>query len=241
MFEARGKSIKSTASAASYGSVIKEAREYSLIRIVVDQTEKAVEILKQARYWVNTSDVLVMRLDNRPGKLSSISKRFGDANININYVYGSGASDAKRAIYVFRVPDVERALSNSYDVLRKGGRLGFNYLDTILVDGRSLKDMVKESKPEIYPYGRGVNDVYELPGMAKEAGFQEIAKGILKRPISLEEAISFYSIPAQSAGLFPREELEERRAKVKELFEHAKGLGSIEQCWGWWVGEKPPE
>ncbi len=112
MFEARGKSIKRTASAASYGSVIKEAREYSLIRIVVDETEKAVEILKQARYWVNTSDVLVMRLDNRPGKLSSISKRFGDANININYVYGSGASDAKRAIYVFRVPDVERALKS---------------------------------------------------------------------------------------------------------------------------------
>jgi hypothetical protein len=112
MFEARGKSIKRTASAASYGSVIKEAKEYSLVRVVVDKTEKAVEVLKQAQYWVNTSEVLVMKIDNRPGKLSSISKRFGDANININYVYGSGASDAKTAIYIFRVPDVAVALKS---------------------------------------------------------------------------------------------------------------------------------
>ena len=112
MFEARGKSIKRTASAASYGSVIKEAKEYSLIRVVVDRTEKALEILNQANYRVNTSEVLVMRLDNRPGKLSSVSERFGDANININYVYGSGTLDAKTAIYVFSVPDVAVALKS---------------------------------------------------------------------------------------------------------------------------------
>ncbi len=112
MFEARGKSIKRTASAASYGSVIKEAKEYSLIRVVVDRTEKALKLLNQANYRVNTSEVLVMRLDNRPGKLSSVSERFGDANININYVYGSGTLDAKTAIYVFSVPDVAGALKS---------------------------------------------------------------------------------------------------------------------------------
>ena len=112
MFKARGKSIKRTASAASYGSVIKEAKEYSLIRVVVDQTEKALEILKRARYWVNTSEVLVARLDNRPGKLANVSRRFGAANININYVYGSGISDAETAIYIFHVPDVDAALKS---------------------------------------------------------------------------------------------------------------------------------
>ena len=115
MFEARGKSIKRTASAASYGSVIKEAKEYSLIRVVVDRTEKALKLLNQANYRVTTSEVLVMRLDNRPGKLSNVSERFGDANININYVYGSGALDAKTAIYVFSVPDVAGALKSLSD------------------------------------------------------------------------------------------------------------------------------
>jgi hypothetical protein len=112
MFEARGRSIKRTASAASYGSVIKEAKQYSLIRVVVDQTEKALEILKKADYWVNTLEVLVMKLENEPGTLAKISKRFGDANININYVYGSGTSDEQTAMYVFHVQDVDEALKS---------------------------------------------------------------------------------------------------------------------------------
>ena len=112
MFQARGKSIKRTASAASYGSVIKEAREYSLIRVMVDKTDKALKVLNEARYWVNTSEVLVIKLHNRPGRLADISKRFGDANININYVYGSGALDVEKAIYVFNVPDVNQALKS---------------------------------------------------------------------------------------------------------------------------------
>jgi hypothetical protein len=112
MFEARGRSIKRKASAASYGSVIKEAKEYSLIRVVVDHTDKALELLKQADYWVNASEVLVMRLENKPGTLANISKKFGNANININYVYGSGTSDIKKPIYVFHVPDVDQALKS---------------------------------------------------------------------------------------------------------------------------------
>jgi hypothetical protein len=112
MFEARGKSIRRTASAASYGSVIKEAKQYSLIRVVVDQTEKALAIFKKADYWLNTSEVLVMRLENKPGTLARISKSFGDADININYVYGSGTSDAQKAMYVFHVSDVDEALKS---------------------------------------------------------------------------------------------------------------------------------
>jgi hypothetical protein len=110
MFEARGKAIKRTASAASYGSVMREAKKYSLIRVVVDQTNKAMDALNKAQYWVDITDVLVMRLNNRPGKLADVSRKFGRAGININYVYGSGASDAKTAIFVFNVPDADQAL-----------------------------------------------------------------------------------------------------------------------------------
>lgn len=110
MFEARGKAIKRTASAASYGSVLKEAKKYSLIRVIVDDTDRALKKLRKAQYWVNTSNVLVLLLKNRPGTLADISSKFGEADININYVYGSGAENVKTAIYVFHVPDVERAL-----------------------------------------------------------------------------------------------------------------------------------
>ncbi len=112
MFQARGKAIRRTASAASYGSVMNEAKQYSLIRLLVDQADKALDVLNQAQYWVDTTEVLVMRLDNKPGKLADVSKRFGDANININYVYGSGASDLETPTYIFSVPDADLALKS---------------------------------------------------------------------------------------------------------------------------------
>jgi hypothetical protein len=111
MFEARGKAIKRTASAACYGSVMKEAKKYSLIRVIVDETAQALTALKQAQYWVTTTEVLVMNLQNRPGTLAKISSQFGKAGININYVYGSGTTTAKKAVYVFNVPDVDKALN----------------------------------------------------------------------------------------------------------------------------------
>lgn len=110
MFEARGKPIKRTASAASYGSVLKEARKYSLIRVLVDNPDEALATLRETGYWVDAKDVLVMKLQNKPGQLADVSRRFGDAGININYVYGSGAPDMTSAIYVFKVPDATQAL-----------------------------------------------------------------------------------------------------------------------------------
>ena len=112
MFEARGKSIRRTASAASYGSVIKEAKAYSLIRVLVDDAGKGLDLLKKADYWVHPADVLVMKLKNRPGTLADISRKFGDSRININYVYGSGASEAETALYVFHVENVDKALES---------------------------------------------------------------------------------------------------------------------------------
>ena len=111
MFEARGKAIKRTASAASYGSVLKEGKKYSLIRVLVDDTDHALKVLAKAQYWVNTSEVLVLKLKNKPGTLADISRRFGESDININYVYGSGSEKVKTAIYVFHVPDVEKAMA----------------------------------------------------------------------------------------------------------------------------------
>jgi hypothetical protein len=53
-----------------------------------------------------------MKLRNKPGRLADISRKFGNANININYVYGSGALGIENAIYVFNVPDVNQALKS---------------------------------------------------------------------------------------------------------------------------------
>jgi hypothetical protein len=42
--------------------------------------------------------------------LNKISKKFGDAGINISYTYGSGFSDSEVALFIFRLSDIQKAL-----------------------------------------------------------------------------------------------------------------------------------
>ena len=47
LFQARGKSLKRIASSASYNSMKKDSAEFALIRILVDQTDKTIDILSK--------------------------------------------------------------------------------------------------------------------------------------------------------------------------------------------------
>ena len=139
---------------------------------------------------------------------------------------------------IFLIPDADQVLINCFEMMKPGGILGLNYLGKILVDGEPLTDVVKEQEPDLFPYGRGVVDVSMLGQMAGEAGFSKLNDGVLAWDITTEEAAAFYTIPAQSAGLYPREIYERRREKVAKFFEFAGNLGDLQQCWGWYVGKK---
>ena len=52
LFKARGKSLKRIASAASYNSMRKDSAEYALIRLLVGDTDKAVDLLSQNDYLI---------------------------------------------------------------------------------------------------------------------------------------------------------------------------------------------
>ncbi len=109
LFQARGKSLKRIASSASYNSMRKDSAEFALIRLLVDQTEKAVELLTQKDYLFDTVQVIAIRLENRPGELAKITTKFGEAGININYVYGSVSAPDEKCLFVFCPEDIQLA------------------------------------------------------------------------------------------------------------------------------------
>jgi hypothetical protein len=55
---------------------------------------------------------------NQPGILGRVAKRFGEANINIDYIYGSAMEDAKESIFIVHIAegDVDR-IKNSFSDL----------------------------------------------------------------------------------------------------------------------------
>ncbi len=109
LFKARGKSLKRIASAASYNSMRKDSAEYAQIRLLVGDTDKAVDLLSQNDYIYDLMPVVALELDNRPGELAKITTKFGEEGININYVYGSVESPDSKCLFVFCPEDIDLA------------------------------------------------------------------------------------------------------------------------------------
>lgn len=109
LFKARGKSLKRIASAASYNSMRKDSAEYALIRLMVGDTDKAVDLLSKNDYIFDLMPVIALELENRPGELAKITTKFGEEGININYVYGSVSSPDEKCLFVFCPEDIDLA------------------------------------------------------------------------------------------------------------------------------------
>jgi hypothetical protein len=110
LFHARGKSIRRIASSASYNSMRKDSAQYALIRLLVDDTDRAVHFLTSEEYIFDVLPVIAIKLDNRPGELARVSSRFGEEGININYVYGSVSSPDEKCLFVFSPEDIDVAM-----------------------------------------------------------------------------------------------------------------------------------
>ncbi len=109
LFEARGKSLKRIASVASYNSMRKDSAKFALIRMIVDQTDKAIDLLSKNDYLFDIMPVMTLELENRPGSLAAIANKFGEEGININYVYGTVSSPDEKCLFVFCPEDIDLA------------------------------------------------------------------------------------------------------------------------------------
>ena len=109
LFEARGTTLKRIASIASYNSMRKDSADHALIRLLVSNTDKAVDLLSKNEYLFDIMPVIAIELENRPGEMAKVASKFGEEGININYVYGAVSSTDARCLFVFSPEDIEMA------------------------------------------------------------------------------------------------------------------------------------
>ena len=111
LFKARGKSLKRIASTASYESMQRDSSEFALVRMVVDATDKSIDLLAANDYIFDVKTVIVVRMDNTPGELADISSKLGTKGININYIYGSVTDPGIQCLIVFSTDDPDGTAS----------------------------------------------------------------------------------------------------------------------------------
>lgn len=109
LFQNRGKTLKRIASVTNYNSIQMDSAEYALIRLLADDSDKAIDLLTQNEYIFDIMKVITLALENKPGALAEVTKKFGNEGINIHYVYGSVSSPEEKCLFVFCPEDIDLA------------------------------------------------------------------------------------------------------------------------------------
>ena len=94
---------------------IADTANFGIMRCIVNDTDKAIGLLKQNGLTASLTEVLAAEVADKPGGLASVLKALDDAGISIEYLYSSVRTPNKNAVIIFRVEDIEAAAS----VLRK--------------------------------------------------------------------------------------------------------------------------
>jgi len=134
---------------------------------------------------------------------------------------------------LFLLPDCAAALESAARVLGDGGIVGMNLPSGILdAGGRPLFESARGHG--FRPYGKPVMDAQRIPVFLEHAGFHDVRERTTTTRCSLEELLDFYSIPAQSSALYPRDTYETRLEKVTALCEFLEERG-VEQAVRVWT------
>ncbi len=87
---------------------IADTKDFGILRMITSDNAKTKEVLSSDSV-VNTTDVIAVKMADRPGSLYKVIDILSKAGINIEYMYAFTASDSLGAYVVFRVDDVPHA------------------------------------------------------------------------------------------------------------------------------------
>ena len=89
--------------------------DFGILRLLVDDTEKAKQVLKENGFAVSTTDVIALNISNTVGMLDKILDQLAQAKVYIEYMYAF--SDGEKASVAIKPDDMNAAL----DTLSKNG------------------------------------------------------------------------------------------------------------------------
>ena len=90
---------------------IADTTEFGILRLIADQPEKAVKLLKEAGFAARETDVIAVEIADEPGSLARIMALFRDEGVGIEDLYASLEHRAGKAVIVMKVDNSVAALA----------------------------------------------------------------------------------------------------------------------------------
>ena len=82
--------------------------EHGVVRLVTDDPARALDVLADRGFLVTRSDVVAVKLANRPAGLLRLARQLAAHHINIEYAYGSAGMAGRVATLYLRVAEPQR-------------------------------------------------------------------------------------------------------------------------------------
>lgn len=87
-----------------------ETKDFGMLRLILDDPEKAQQVLKSGGFIVQVTDVIAVEVEDKPGGLSRVLEILTSARMNIEYCYASIERRENNAIIVLKIENPEPAV-----------------------------------------------------------------------------------------------------------------------------------
>ncbi|NLO86670.1 MAG: ACT domain-containing protein [Clostridiales bacterium] len=89
---------------------VADTTHFGILRGIVADYEKAVELISENGYTVKLTDVLAVSVADTPGGLADVLKTLSDNDITVEYLYSFVRNAGDHALIIFRVDRLEDAV-----------------------------------------------------------------------------------------------------------------------------------
>ena len=89
---------------------IADTSDFGILRIIVNDTARAVQALKDKDFTVSKTEVLAVEVPDSPGGLAKIMGLLDSRGINVEYMYAVVERRSDNAIVIFRFDENDRAV-----------------------------------------------------------------------------------------------------------------------------------
>jgi hypothetical protein len=87
-----------------------DTSDFGVLRLIVDEKEKAVAALKENGFTVGKTQVVAVEVEDRPGGLHRILEILKSNDLNVEYMYAYVKHTAQNAIMIFRFDNITAAI-----------------------------------------------------------------------------------------------------------------------------------
>ena len=103
-------SVMAKAKINIYAISTSDTIDHSVVRLVVDNPQKALRAFEDHNTLVVENDVIMIEGANKPGSLGEIARKLANAKINIEYAYCATNPHSDTGLLILRPANVAKAL-----------------------------------------------------------------------------------------------------------------------------------